>query len=551
VRNISYIIIICIVFFSLYIYFQDPNKQANELFVEAFNLMEMVKNGSGNYSELLEKYKNAKEKTNLIISDYTSSNIAVSLISGDKKIAGLSLSEIKEIEKPLTEMAEIESNLFAASIYFAKYSKYKSEYNDSRYDLKYKTTLAFIEIAKQFSDVKKYDYALKALNLIDIDSDEEKYQVKKNIVDIYLNSDRLSDALNVALKLNIVYKLRLNMNIAEKYAELGQNKKANEIISIAIEDIKNISDITLNIMLMNYIVGALVSIESKKEIAMQMLSKQLKKVEAMGESPSVDRGLMLMSVDASLSVRLILLGMIAKNYVKIDENKKASEILSSALITAKKMKDKADQARKLLNIAIQYSKAGEKKISINVLLLAFNAAKTGKTSGNIERTIHTLLKITDEFSKLLEQKIAFKVLSYVLNSIESDLHSKHSKIPLIAKTAISYANAGNKDKSMELLSNSLQLTLSDDVSKYYKSQLIISIAEAYSKINEGSEAIKALNTALSLFVTNDLDYYHEAALILSGLACNNLNLKIKSKNSNINNISTMLKRTNPLKKYWK
>jgi len=70
----------------------DPNEKANELYVEASQIMQSVKAEAGSYSEALESYNNARKILERIVSKYASSNVAVRLISGQTRISGLTLS---------------------------------------------------------------------------------------------------------------------------------------------------------------------------------------------------------------------------------------------------------------------------------------------------------------------------------------------------------------------------------------------------------------------------------------------------------------------------
>ena len=71
----------------------DPNEKANELFVDASQLMQSIKTQTGSCSKALELYKSAQKKIERILSKYASSNVAVNLISSQARISGFTLSE--------------------------------------------------------------------------------------------------------------------------------------------------------------------------------------------------------------------------------------------------------------------------------------------------------------------------------------------------------------------------------------------------------------------------------------------------------------------------
>jgi len=89
----------------------DPNEKANELYVEASQLMQCLNKEAGNYSEELALYKSAQKKIEDICSKYPASNISVGLLSEQAKIAGLTLREFEELEKHLKPLAEAEKQL--------------------------------------------------------------------------------------------------------------------------------------------------------------------------------------------------------------------------------------------------------------------------------------------------------------------------------------------------------------------------------------------------------------------------------------------------------
>jgi len=82
----------------------DPNEKANELYVEASQVMHNVTVEAKSYSEAIILYHKARGLINEISKRYPSSNLAVSLMSGQTEISGLTRSEFEGIEALLNHL---------------------------------------------------------------------------------------------------------------------------------------------------------------------------------------------------------------------------------------------------------------------------------------------------------------------------------------------------------------------------------------------------------------------------------------------------------------
>jgi len=82
----------------------DPNEKANELFVEAVKLIGSANEKSGEAA--IKDYEQGLANIQTIIDDYSESDLAVKLISGETLFTGKSLKEIKERVKELRELAK-------------------------------------------------------------------------------------------------------------------------------------------------------------------------------------------------------------------------------------------------------------------------------------------------------------------------------------------------------------------------------------------------------------------------------------------------------------
>ena len=84
----------------------DPNKKANELFVEAVQLIASGDEQTGEAA--IKDYEQALGKLGEIIANHKESDLAVKLISGETLFTGKSLKEIKERVKELKRVAAAE-----------------------------------------------------------------------------------------------------------------------------------------------------------------------------------------------------------------------------------------------------------------------------------------------------------------------------------------------------------------------------------------------------------------------------------------------------------
>jgi DNA-binding transcriptional MerR regulator len=98
----------------------DLEGKAHKLYVKASNQIQSMKKSAGSYGEALKLHQSALSKIESITSDYDFSNIAVALISDQMKIAGLTLSELEQLESPLQTLANAEKNPLQCTLSVAR-----------------------------------------------------------------------------------------------------------------------------------------------------------------------------------------------------------------------------------------------------------------------------------------------------------------------------------------------------------------------------------------------------------------------------------------------
>ena len=183
----------------------SSNKRAKELYTEASQALQLNKNGNSSYSDAVNSYQRAKRRIDCLLSDYPSSDIAVKLSSGGTTVSGLTLSQFRELEDSLNELAEAERHPLSCALLVAK----TIEVTSSR-------SIAMARIAGKYAEAGQREQALHLL----------------------------SQALEVA-KTNTWPDLRLWCAIAGKYAEAGQQEQASRILAetlIAAQTLKRIYD---------------------------------------------------------------------------------------------------------------------------------------------------------------------------------------------------------------------------------------------------------------------------------------------------------------------
>jgi tetratricopeptide (TPR) repeat protein len=186
--------------FSLPSWF-DPDKRANQLFVEASQLVHAGQEAEQtSYIEAFRLYQAAQGNLDKITLRYPSSQVAVQLTSGKAKVGAYTLAEFQQTVRQAEMRAEAERDPLACILFVAR-----------SMDLAYTLT----EIAGRYA---KAGQKAKALEL-------------------------LSGALQLAHTiLNTGAKASALRGIAEAYIEAGQKAKALELLSDALQLAHTITD---------------------------------------------------------------------------------------------------------------------------------------------------------------------------------------------------------------------------------------------------------------------------------------------------------------------
>jgi len=169
----------------------DPNEKANELFVEAVQLIASGDEQTGEAS--IKDYEQGLANIQTIIADYSESDLAVKLISGETLFTGKSLKEIKERVKELKRVAAEIARAVADPIVEAEIRK-------AIYKPKDELTKADLE--------KVTELNLQNNKLTDVSGLEKLTQLKK----LYLDNNKLNEFPKGLEKLTQLTRLSLGNN---------------------------------------------------------------------------------------------------------------------------------------------------------------------------------------------------------------------------------------------------------------------------------------------------------------------------------------------------
>jgi tetratricopeptide (TPR) repeat protein len=451
-----YNILTCLVF-ALLIFFSacsgDPNEKANGLYVNASQKVKGMIGVNKSYSNVLETYKDARKDIELILSKYSSSNLAVSLSSGQTRIGNFTLNEFMELENALAPLAKAEQDPLSCAILVVE-------------------------------EVDKYDEKAKGLARVaticaNNGQDENAVQL-------------LSQAVDAAEKIGDEYdKILALVDIAGKYIESGHKDKGAQVLSQALDGLKRNA-------------GAgdgyyLSEIASKYAVAGQV-SSSIEVVESIKKDQYYS-GLPL----AKAAVILAQAG----------EKDRAGQLLSQALDAANTFNDEhSDISDIYAEIALSFAKAGMFSKSLEVTGKIADEDYNLKTivrihimEGHLEDALDTADRIDGKYykSKLLSEVAAAyaeagndgkatelfsqalvvaKALSAEIMSDSTDKDNGYKdngygvQASLFAAIAGNCSKARRKEQAGQLLSEALAITdrISDEENKRWH---LVNIANAY------------------------------------------------------------------------
>lgn len=210
--------IIAIIFLSLLGCSLDSNKNASELFSEAEIILETSSLEDDNYSDVFNSYQRANDNIEQLLSRYPSSDIAISLISGDKKITGLTLSEFYTLEEELQLLEKTNPEPISLESIPVLIKKFQNS--------PLKSDVLF-QIANAYAQSGELNEAIRVI--AEIEDALYKALAQSNLVSTYIDLGELNQALEIANTIEIIrFKSRALADISKRHYELEQFQEALE-----------------------------------------------------------------------------------------------------------------------------------------------------------------------------------------------------------------------------------------------------------------------------------------------------------------------------------
>ncbi|HPG00874.1 MAG TPA: hypothetical protein PLE77_12470, partial [Kiritimatiellia bacterium] len=112
----------------------SPDEKANTLYVQASIAAQeaMLAQKQRRYQKAFASYEDARDRIERILSNYSSSSVAVELISGERQIFKMPLETFRELGMPMKIAADVEEDPLVSALFFAAkldkpYSTQKAE----------------------------------------------------------------------------------------------------------------------------------------------------------------------------------------------------------------------------------------------------------------------------------------------------------------------------------------------------------------------------------------------------------------------------------------
>jgi tetratricopeptide (TPR) repeat protein len=324
----------------------DPNEKANKLYVEASmeasHFLNSTKVWDDSYSTLWNSYTSVKERIDLILSKYPSSDIAVGLLSDKNKISGLTLRQFQKKKDIVKQLRDAEQSPFLGALLIAK-----------TIENKFDKALLLIEIAQYSIKVGQKEKAEKLLSqVLELAKTIYPITAKRRILRDTANSYAAAGQFKIAIKTaNTIEdakdKTGVLTEIAEKYTEVGQKEQATQMLSQALDLAEYTSRKT--VMLMNFL---------DKHIGLIEIGQVFEFTEKIG----------------SEHAKVEVFSKIALNYAKAGQKEKAVYWFTQAVEIIKTIDDPAGQTEAFIEIATVYYFFELKESLSPLFALAFEAS---------------------------------------------------------------------------------------------------------------------------------------------------------------------------------
>ncbi|MGF1760446.1 hypothetical protein L4D76_21455 [Photobacterium sagamiensis] len=526
---------------------QDQNVTANDLYLKATqHIQNAIK--AKTYSQALESYAVAMNHLDVITSRYPTSNIAVSLFSGQKMTSGLTLAKWLELGDALKPLAAAEHDPLAAARLMVEarggntdnkamtlinlaQKHFKAGRKKEAVQLlsqarkaasKDKTVYEWSFISTVYAENGLFSEALEIANEMEAQRSSHIGQALRNISVEYAENGLFSEALEIANKINeALPKTAALINVAVKYSEAGQKEQADWTLYQATNWAKTIDKV------------------SYKNSALREIAITYAKI---GE---YDRAVQKVSAIDYTSDKIFALRGIAVQYAENDKN--PVPLLSQAVEYARKSAGEEryfDEDTYLRDIAITYSQIG--------LLTRAKKITNEIDSPSDKRKALSEIALRYVDSQMLPQ--AFETLNTDVSKYDRD----RIKIVALSKQA----KAGSFAYAYELareITGSLsreeaiaELAVGHAANgQYLEADKMIGVLEdGYAK--QGGlkriavEKAKAGNVSEALITANQIEDVYKKALLFADIANESKQIKV-SKSLVLSNI---VQESHPISSFW-
>ena len=452
---------------------EDPNEAANKLFVDAYQSFQKAQGERGSYSVSYKAYVDAQTKLNQISSQYPTTNIAVSLLSGQAIISDFTLNEFNKVGKLLKTLSEAEQQPLSYALLIANNIEKQPEKDD-----------VLSKIAWGYAEAGLFPQALEVVN--EIASAYQQAYALSSIAEQYFEkgqSDRATELLYECIeKAKTIEEKKYQAGaltlIGYRLVKIGQIDKGNQLLSDALEMAKHLKDnkvLTLSKVMRNYAslglfpqaadIADIADITDNKDIRVRSLVMLAGEFNKVGLPDKTNQTLANASKVASTFKDGIegdyALTSVAKGYAEAGQ-------FYQAFQTAKAIADTSQKGLAFSDIAISYAEIGQFTPALSVI-------RKLKEDGYKSRA-WTL--IAGKYFDAGQTDMANQLLSESLR-IANNITYDFARYRALSEVANGYAKAGNTEKALELLSRAIETAKDSDD----KAKVVIDFAKPWMQLN--------------------------------------------------------------------
>ncbi len=354
------------------------------------------------------------------------------------------------------------------------------------------------EQARKYAASEQKDKALQTLNQAFALAKPTDSGSLVDWVDDYAVIGQYEKALEIANTLEEgSYKASARIAIARAYFKAGRYNQALELAKL-------IPDGFLR---------AVPEDEDPKQVFLKALA--LKYTQA----GLYNRALQVTSASEDVPAQIEVLQIIAREYAKVDQKEKASEILAKALERANTI-TKIDRLTErsgghvctsnagiLTDLASDWAKLGQRQQAFEVLATALEKAKTenqiaaGCTSGDEDGALsqlRLLSKVVDGYAQLGEKDKATEAVAIAKATVQTQPNSY--KLSILSQILTSYGPTGQQEQAAASLEQAVSLANAIP-NQFQRILALADIASAYATIGQKDKATELLSTIVQLAKT--------------------------------------------------